>query len=462
MSELATVLSHLDADQEAALHRLQTLLRIPSISTNPSYKDDCRKAAEHMAEDLRSIGFDANLRDTQGHPMVVGHNDSAGENAPHFLFYGHYDVQPVDPLDLWNTDPFDPQVVTRADGSKMIVARGAQDDKGQLMTFVEACRAWKLKTGKLPCRITVFLEGEEESGSPSLPGFLAEHGDELKADAALVCDTEMWNPTRPAICIGLRGMLGEQITIKAADMDLHSGTFGGPAANPIRVLAKILAGLHDNTGRITIPDFYEGVSETPEAVKAQWDTLGFKTEEFLGGVGLSELAGEQGRSALEMVWARPTCEFNGITGGYTGEGFKTVLPAQASAKVSCRLVGDQDPDKIRINLRAYVESCLPSDCTVEFTPHGGSGAISLSPDSPAIKSAKDALTDEWGEEAAVIGMGGSIPVVGQFKDLLGMDCLLVGYGLKDDQIHSPNEKYDLNSFQRGTRSWARILSALAK
>ena len=461
MSNLDAVLSRLDADRDAALDRLVALLKIPSISTDPAYKADCRKAAEHMASDLRGLGFDASLRDTPGHPMVVGHNDSAGPDAPHYLFYGHYDVQPVDPLNLWDTEPFDPQLVTREDGSKMIVARGAQDDKGQLMTFIEACRAWKSETGKLPCRITVFLEGEEESGSPSLPGYLRDHGDELKADAALVCDTEMWSPTRPAICIGLRGLVGEQITIKAADMDLHSGTFGGPAANPIRVLAKILAGLHDETGRVTIPDFYDGVAETPDEVKAQWDTLGFTTEDFLGGVGLSHPAGEQGRSPLEMIWARPTCEFNGITGGYTGEGFKTVLPAEASAKLSCRLVGDQDPDAIRANLQAYVKSCLPPDCTVEFHPHGGSGGISLSADNPVIQKAKTALTDEWGIEAAVIGMGGSIPVVGQFKDLLGMDCLLVGYGLKDDRIHSPNEKYDLQSFQRGARSWARILGALA-
>lgn len=461
MSDIDAVLNRLDTDQDAALERLLTLLRIPSISTDPAYKGECRKAAEHMAADLQNLGFNATLRDTPGHPMVVGHDDSAGPDAPHFLFYGHYDVQPVDPLNLWDTDPFDPQLVTRDDGSKMIVARGAQDDKGQLMTFVEACRAWKTETGKLPCRITVFLEGEEESGSPSLPGFLAEHGDELKADAALVCDTEMWSTTRPAICIGLRGLVGEQVTVKAAEMDLHSGTFGGPAANPIRVLAKILAGLHDDTGRITIPDFYNGVIETPDEVKDQWETLGFSTEEFLGGVGLSTPAGEQGRSTLEMIWARPTCEFNGITGGYTGEGFKTVLPAEASAKISCRLVGDQDPDAIRTNLRAYIESCLPPDCSVEFHPHGGSGGISLPADNPVIQKAKTALTDEWNEEAAVIGMGGSIPVVGQFKDLLGMNCLLVGYGLKDDRIHSPNEKYDLKSFQRGARSWARILDALS-
>lgn len=461
MSDLDAVLDRLDADRPAALDRLFTLLRIPSISTDPAYRQDCRKAAEHMATDLNSIGFQAGLRDTPGHPMVVGHNHDAGPGTPHYLFYGHYDVQPVDPLDLWDSDPFDPQLVTRDDGSQMIRARGAQDDKGQLMTFVEACRAWKQETGGLPCRITVFLEGEEESGSASLPGFLDAHGDELKADAALVCDTEMWSRTRPAICTGLRGLLGEEIVIKAAEMDLHSGTFGGPAQNPIRVLARILAGLHDENGHITIPGFYDGVPETSDSVKAQWKTLGFSETEFLGSVGLSHPAGESDRTVLEQIWARPTCEFNGINGGYTAPGFKTVLPAQASAKISFRLVGEQDPHAIRENLRAYVRACLPPDCTAEFLEHGASGGISLSADNPVIQKAKSALTDEWGEEAAVIGMGGSIPVVGAFKDRLGMECLLVGFGLADDRIHSPNEKYDLTSFQGGARSWARILAALA-
>ena len=459
---LDKTLAALDADRDAALERLFALLRIPSISTDPAYKPECRRAADHMAADLISIGFDATVRDTPGHPMVVGRNDSAGPDAPHFLFYGHYDVQPPDPLDLWDTPPFEPRIVERADGTAMISARGAQDDKGQLMTFVEACRAWMSATGALPVRVTVFLEGEEESGSPSLPGFLEGNADELRAEAALVCDTSMWDRDTPAICTGLRGLMGEEITIHAANKDLHSGLFGGPAANPIRVLTKILATLHDDDGRIALPGFYDGVAETSDDVKAQWAALGFDPAEFLGGAGLSVPAGEADRTVMEQLWARPTCEFNGITGGYTGEGFKTVLPAQASVKISCRLVGDQDPHAIRAALRERVESLLPADCTASYIEHGSSGGISLSPDNPSVRRAKAALTEEWGVEAPTIGMGGSIPVVGQFKDLLGMDCLLVGFGLDDDRIHSPNEKYELSSFRGGARSWARILDALSR
>ena len=462
MTTPAAVLDYLDANQDAALERLFTLLRVPSISTDPAYKDECRRAAEMLADDLQSLGFDASIRDTPGHPMVVGHNTEAGPDAPHFLFYGHYDVQPPDPLELWETPPFEPQLITRADGTKMIRARGAQDDKGQLMTFFEACRAWRAETGKLPCRITVFLEGEEESGSPSLPAFLTENADELKAEAAMVCDTSMWDRDTPAVCTGLRGMLGQEVTIEAASQDLHSGLFGGAAMNPVRVVSKIIDGLHDENGRITLSGFYDGVPETPDALKAQWAKLDFDPAEFLGAVGLSEPAGEKDRSVMEQLWARPTCEINGITSGYTGEGFKTVLPGQASFKISFRLVGDQDPNAIQDAFRSYVLSCLPVDCTAEFHPHGGSGGISLSMDNPVIQKAKAALTEEWQKEAPLIGMGGSIPVVGSFKDLLGMDCLLVGFGLDDDRIHSPNEKYELSSFQRGARSWARILGALAE
>ncbi len=458
---LDKVLDQLDGDADHALERLFTLLRIQSISTDPAYRPQCREAAEAMAADLRSIGFDAELRDTPGHPMVVGHNNDAGPDAPRFLFYGHYDVQPPDPLDLWETPPFEPRIVERPDGTKMISARGAQDDKGQLMTFVEACRAWKTVTGKLPVRITVFLEGEEESGSPSLPAFLDANADELRAAAALVCDTSMWDRDTPAICTGLRGMMSEEITIKAASKDLHSGLFGGPAINPIRVLSKIIAGLHDEEGRVTLDGFYNGVHETPDAVKEMWANLGFDPAAFLAEAGLSKPAGEADRTVMEQLWARPTCEFNGITGGYTGEGFKTVLPAEASTKISCRLVGDQDPHAIRAALRAHVEAHLPEDCEAVYHAHGSSGGIALSADNPVIQRAKQALTDEWGKEAATIGMGGSIPVVGEFKDRLGMDCLLVGFGLDDDRIHSPNEKYELSSFQRGARSWARILAALA-
>jgi acetylornithine deacetylase/succinyl-diaminopimelate desuccinylase-like protein len=330
------------------------------------------------------------------------------------------------------------------------------------MTFVEACRAWKAVHGGLPCRITLLFEGEEESGSPSLKPFLEANAGELKADFALVCDTGMWDRDTPAISTALRGLVGEEVTVHAADRDLHSGEFGGAAANPIRILARALADIHDENGRVTIPGFYDGVEETPSQVLKSWETLGETAESFLGQVGLSVPSGEKGRSVLELVWARPTAEFNGITGGYTGKGFKTVIAAQASAKVSFRLVHKQDPAKIRAAFRKFVEERIPADCSVEFHEHGGSPAIQLSYDSPFLAKAKDALSDEWPKPAVMIAMGGSIPIVGDFQTYLGMESLLVGFGLSDDRIHSPNEKYELSSFHKGQRSWARILDALTK
>lgn len=455
------VLAALDSGLDQSVERLQSLLRIKSISTDPAYRQDCRAAAEALVADLIGIGFEASVRDTPGHPMVVAHHAGQSPDAPHVLFYGHYDVQPVDPLELWDTDPFDPQVIER-DGTKVITGRGSSDDKGQLMTFVEACRAYKAVHGALPCKVTILFEGEEESGSPSLKPFLEANADELKADVALVCDTNMWDAETPAISAGLRGLVGEEITIKAADRDLHSGYFGGAAANPIHILAQALADLRDETGRVTIPGFYDGVEETPEDVKESWKTLGRTDEGFLGDIGLKHPSGEKGRSVLELTWARPTCEVNGITGGYTGEGFKTVIAAQASAKVSFRLVGKQDPDAIRSNFRAFVKERVPADCSVEFEEHGGSPAIQLPYDSPWLNTAKDALSNEWPKPAVMIGMGGSIPIVGDFQSLLGMESLLVGFAQSDDRIHSPNEKYNLTSFHKGQRSWARILDALAR
>jgi acetylornithine deacetylase/succinyl-diaminopimelate desuccinylase-like protein len=329
------------------------------------------------------------------------------------------------------------------------------------MTFLEACRAYKKVQGRLPCRVTIMLEGEEESGSPSLKPFLAANAKELKADIALVCDTNMLDRDTPAISTGLRGLMEEEITIRAASRDLHSGYYGGAAANPIHILTKILADFRDDQGRITIPDFYEGVEETPAHVMEMWAGLGRTTETFLGEVGLSILAGEKDRTVLELVWARPTLEVNGITGGYTGEGFKTVIAAEASAKISCRLVHKQDPDKIRAAFRKFVEDRIPADCSVSFHNHGGSPAVQLPYDSPILAKTKQALSDEWPNPAVMISMGGSIPVVGDFKDLLGMESVLVGFGLADDRIHSPNEKYELSSFHKGARSWARILAALS-
>ncbi|TWF52880.1 dipeptidase [Neorhizobium alkalisoli] len=461
MSDLSAVLDRADQNLPAAIERLFDLVRIKSISTDPAFKADCRKAAEWLVEDLKTLGFDASVRDTAGHPMVVAHHAGATAYAPHVLFYGHYDVQPVDPIELWEDDPFDPKIKEISAGRKVLTGRGTADDKGQLMTFVEACRAYKEINGSLPIRVTILFEGEEESGSPSLKPFLEANADELKADYALVCDTGMWDTDTPAIAAALRGLVGEEITITAADRDLHSGLYGGAAANPIHILTTLIAGLRDETGRITLEGFYEGVEETPENIKQSWETLGRSAENFLGEIGLSVPAGEKGRSVLELTWARPTCEVNGIWGGYTGDGFKTVIAAKASAKISFRLVGTQDPQKIRDSFRAYVRSKIPADCSVEFHEHGGSPAIQLSYDSPALTKAKNALSDEWVKPAVVIGMGGSIPIVGDFQKMLGMDSLLVGFGLNDDRIHSPNEKYDLKSYHKGIRSWARIIAALA-
>jgi acetylornithine deacetylase/succinyl-diaminopimelate desuccinylase-like protein len=455
---LDSVLARIDDDMGGALERLSAFLRIPSISTDPAYKGDCQRAAEWLAEHLTEMGIDAGVRGTTGHPMVVGH---VGEGAPHLLFYGHYDVQPVDPISLWNRDPFDPVVEETAAGP-VIRGRGAADDKGQLMTFVEACRAWKAEHGSWPCKITFLFEGEEECQSPSLVPFLTENAGELSApDLALICDTGMLDPDTPAITTMLRGLLEEEVTITGPEMDLHSGSFGGAAMNPIRVLTRILGRFHDAEGRVTIPGFYEGVSEMDETILTQWEALGFDGEGFLRDVGLSDPAGEKGRSVLEMIWARPTCEINGITGGYTGDGFKTVLPSKASAKISFRLVGTQDPEAIRQSFRDLVSAQVPGDCKVEFRNHGGAAASVMATDNPMFEQARRALSDEWPNEAAFIGSGGSIPIAGHFKTILGLDSMLIGFGLDNDQIHSPNEKYDLRSFRKGARSWARVLAAVS-
>ena len=455
---LDAVLARIDETLPEALERLLDLLRIPSISTDPAYAADCARAADWLVKDLKGLGFDAASRPTPGHPMVVGHG--GGGSGRHLLFYGHYDVQPVDPLNLWDRDPFDPEVQDTAKG-RVIRGRGSSDDKGQLMTFLEACRAWKAVHGTLPGKLTIFLEGEEESGSPSLIPFMRENAAELRADIALICDTGLFDDQTPAITTMLRGLLGEELTIHAADKDLHSGSYGGAAINPIRVLSKVLAGLHDSSGRITIPGFYDGVGELPDAIRAQWQSLAFDHAKFLGDVGLSVPAGEQDRTPLEMLWSRPTAEINGIWGGYTGDGFKTVLPAEAHAKISFRLVGQQDPDAIRVNFRKWVEDQLPADVTVEWKSHGNSPAGVMAIDDPAFEAARLALGEEWGVPAAYIGCGGSIPIAGYFKTELGMDAMLIGFGRDDDQIHSPNEKYDLECFHKGIRSWARVLARLA-
>lgn len=453
---LDKVLAHIDADLDNALERLMQFLRIPSISTDPEFKGDCDRAADWLVADLASMGFDAGKRPTPGHPMVIGHRQDAG---PHVLFYGHYDVQPVDPLELWDKPPFEPALEDTPNG-KVIRGRGAADDKGQLMTFVEACRAFIAVTGSLPARVSLFFEGEEESGSPSLVPFMQQNADELSADVALICDTGMFGHDTPAIVTMLRGLLREEIEITGPDKDLHSGMFGGLARNPVHVLAGIIADLHDDSGRVTIKDFYDGAPELPDEIHAGWRDLNFDHGAFLGAVGLSVPAGENNRTPLEMLWSRPTCEVNGIIGGYTGDGFKTVLPSKARAKISFRLVGDQDPDAIHRNFVEFVNASLPEDCTVKFLQSDGSPASQMQISHPAFQQAREALSAEWPKPAAYVGCGGSIPIAGYFKEILDMDALLIGFGRDDDQIHSPNEKYDLESFHKGIRSWARILAAL--
>ena len=464
MTSLDAVLDRIDRDLDQSIERLFEFLRIPSVSTDPAFKDHCRIAAEYVAENLSSLGLQTSLRTTDGHPIVLGKTPQGqgNGNGPRVLFYGHYDVQPVDPLDLWETPPFEPRIATLPDGRKIIVARGACDDKGQVMTFIEACRAFRAVTGKLPLPLTVMIEGEEECGSAHLFGFVRDNAQELKQDVALVCDTSMWDPQTPMVTTSLRGLVYEEVKLTCADRDLHSGLFGGAAQNPLRVLSKILAALHDDNGRVTLPGFYDGVKELPAEIKADLKDLNLTVEDFLLPVGLKVPAGEKDRMLIEQIATRPTAEINGIVGGYTGEGAKTVLPAQAMAKVSFRLVGAQDPQKVRDAFRAFVRARLPEDCKAEFTNFGLAPAFDLGFDNPALIKTRAALAAEWGRKAVTVGEGGSIPIVADFKRLLGMDTILVGFALDDDRVHSPNEKFDLTSFHKGTRSWARILAALAE
>jgi acetylornithine deacetylase/succinyl-diaminopimelate desuccinylase-like protein len=455
---LDAVLSRIDQTLPEALERLVDLLRIPSISTDPAYRANCDRAADWLVADLATIGFQAAKHPTPGHPMVLAKGGTG--DGPHHLFYGHYDVQPVDPLSLWDRDPFDPAIEETPAGP-VIRARGASDDKGQLMTFVEACRAWVAVHGTLPGRLTVFFEGEEESGSPSLVPFMQANKAALTADLAMICDTGLFSDGSPAIVTQLRGLAKCEVTLHAASRDLHSGSYGGLATNPIHVLTRLLAGLHDDQGRVTLPGFYDGVPEVPDDQRAQWQALAFDHAAYLGDVGLSVPAGEVDRTPLEILWSRPTAEVNGIRGGYTGDGFKTVLPAQADAKVSFRLVGTQDPKAILATFHAYLQAGVPADCRVDFRHAQGAPASRMAVDHPAFAAARAALTEEWGRPAAFVGEGGSIPIAGYFKTELGMDAMLLGFARDDDRIHSPNEKYDVESFRKGIRSWARILARLA-
>jgi acetylornithine deacetylase/succinyl-diaminopimelate desuccinylase-like protein len=391
---------------------------------------------------------------------MIGH--ARGGKKPHIVFYAHYDVQPVDPLHLWEFPPFEPQLVEVSPGRKVIRARGACDDKGQMMTFVEACRAWKAATGSLPVDVSLLLEGEEENGSESLPGVMKKNLKALKGDYCFVCDTGQWDRDTPAVTIMLRGMFHEQITVRTADRDLHSGQWGGAANNAIRVLSRVLADLHDEEGRIAIPGFYKGVKELPKPILKDWKKLNLTPKKFLGQVGLSQPAGEKDRLVIEQITSRPTCDVNGVWAGYQGEGVKTVIPNEANAKVSFRLAAGQHPDRIQKLFRAFVQKRIPKDCSVEFSMMKSTTPANVAWDSPQVAKARDALTEEWGKKALLMGQGGSIPIAKDIKDLLGLEPLFVGFATKDDRVHAPNEKYELQSFHKGIRSWARILGAMAE
>jgi acetylornithine deacetylase/succinyl-diaminopimelate desuccinylase-like protein len=460
---LETVLRHVDSGLDQSRERLFALLRIPSISAQPGHAADCRRAAEWVRDQLTELGFTAALRDTPGHPVVVAHCEAPpGYRGPHVLFYGHYDVQPVDPVELWNSPPFEPQLVKGPHG-KRFVARGAVDDKGQTMMFLEALRAWKHVTGAIPAHVTVLIEGEEEVGSRNLEPFLIANRQELAANIAVISDTGMWDIDTPAITTRLRGMAYTQVTLRAASRDLHSGLYGGSALNPINALCRALGELHDAKGRIQVPDFYAGVKEPTNAQAAQWGELGFDENAFLGDIGLKCPVGEQGRPALQRLWARPTADINGIWGGYTGPGSKTVIPAEAFAKVSFRLVPGQDPGKVVEGFRRFLAERVPVDAKLEVEHFGtGSPGIEIATDSPWMKAAQAALGDEFGRPALLMGSGGSIPVVSSIKNVLGIDTLLMGFGLNDDQVHSPNEKFEQRCFHHGIRSHARLLAKFAE
>lgn len=459
MTSTDRVLARIDAGLPAALGRWMDWLRIPSVSAQPARAADCRRAAGHAAAELAELGFDVSVRETAGLPCVVGHHPGPGRAAPHLLYYGHYDVQPAEPLELWTHPPFEPTLVEGPHGQR-VVARGAVDDKGQVAMWLAAFRAWHAETGTLPCRITVLIEGEEETSSVNFKPFVEAHHAELRADIAVISDTGMWDIDTPALSTSLRGIVYIQVDLRAANRDLHSGIYGGAALNPINALVTALGQLKDADGRIRLPGFYDGVREVSAAQARQWAGLRFDEGRFLHAIGLSVPYGEAGRTPFERLWARPTCDINGIWGGYQGPGSKTVIPAEAGAKVSFRLVPGQDPDAVVEGFKGFMQARVPDDAKLSFEVFGAGHGIEVPTDNRFVQAAAAALQQEYGRPAAFIGCGGSIPVVETLQQELGLDTVLMGFGLEDDQVHSPNEKFEVRCFHKGTRSHARLLGML--
>jgi acetylornithine deacetylase/succinyl-diaminopimelate desuccinylase-like protein len=435
------------------LDELKALLRIPSISTLPEHKGDCRKAAETLTSELKRIGMeDAHLIETEGHPLVYADwLHAAGK--PTVLVYGHYDVQPPDPLEEWLTPPFEPTV---RDGN--LYARGAADDKGQVWAQVKALESLLAANGSLPINVRVLLEGEEEVGGEAIASYVASKPPDLKCDFALVSDTELFAPGLPTLCVGLRGMIYTELEVRGARQDLHSGMYGGAAPNPFVSLAQILTKLKDENGHILIPGFYDDIiPPSPEELKA-WNSLPFDEEHYrIHEIGARELVGESGYSVLERTWARPTLDVHGIPGGFIGAGAKTVIPAKALAKVSMRLVPGMTTAKAFAQYKNYIEKITPAGVDIQVRLiHSGEPCM-VRVDNPYIQAATKALHEVWGKETVFIRSGGSIPIVGDFDRYLGAPSVMMGFGLPDDNIHAPNEKFCLKNFELGIESMVRFL-----
>jgi acetylornithine deacetylase/succinyl-diaminopimelate desuccinylase-like protein len=452
---LQDILKTIESRKDQSLALLKDFLSIPSVSTQPEHAQDMLKCATWLADQLKFAAFEVAVMPTDGHPCVVAKNKHQ-PGRPTVLMYGHYDVQPAEPLELWKSPPFE---ATVRDGK--LYARGAADDKGQVWCHVESLMAWQAHGGP-PVNVTLLIEGEEEIGSKNLKPFVQKHREALKADVALVSDTNQFSPGVPAITYGLRGLVYMQLKMTAASGDLHSGYFGGTVANPANELCKLLGSLVDAEGRITIDRFYDDVRPLTERERQEWAALPFNEDAYVRELGAPSTFGEKGFSSIERRWARPTCDINGLTSGYQGPGAKTVLPCEASAKVSMRLVPDQDPDKIAKAFEATLRARCPKHVRLEITGHSGTAPVLVPTDSKAIGLAAEALEVGFGKRPIFMREGGSIPVVNMFKQELGMDTLLVGFGLADDNIHAPNEKFDLDALHAGTRTCAALYERLAQ
>ncbi|MDP0928677.1 M20/M25/M40 family metallo-hydrolase [Paracoccus onubensis] len=454
MLKIERALEEVDANLEKSVADLLELISIPSVSGEEAGKPGIAQAAEWLNDALAGIGFSSRVVKTACNPVVLARSDGAPEGGKRLLFYGHYDVQPVAPRDAWTHDPFAPKIIEE-DGLRRFYGRGASDSKSQLWSFVEALRAWKAANGTFPANIVIMLEGEEEMGSPSLSDFLERHREELDCNVAFICDSDMWSPARPSITTQLKGLVHETVTIRVPNPDLHSGHYGAVAANPIRILSNILSSLHDGKGRVTIGGFYDGVNELTERQRRRWNDL---LEEMDGSAEVSLAGGviEDGYTAVEAMWGRPTADINGITGGNQGPGGRSVLPGSATARLTFRLVAGQSPETIRTRFRKFVSDRVPEGCNVEFDGPAGNAAVHLSETNPFLVATARGLETEWGQPTVLKGTGGAIPLVGALHDGLGVDCVVLGFILESDAIHAPDEHYDVERFHRGTRSWIRI------